>query len=75
MDQVEALALAPQDLSALAALAKLIKVDPETQDVTLQNGESRIILQRDGVIRIEGARIVQIAERDLAFKAATIDLN
>ncbi|MER0240409.1 hypothetical protein, partial [Fulvimarina sp. MAC8] len=56
--------------SKLMALADMIEIDADSGALTIQNGKSRAILHPDGTIRIEGTRIVQSAERNIALDAA-----
>ena len=59
----------------LEALAAMIDINISRGTLTIHNGKSRIVLGADGVIRVEGERIVQSARRNIALDAATIDLN
>ena len=59
----------------LLRLLERISVDETTGDLTIATGAARIVLTADGTVRIAGARIVQDAERDVAIRAAWIDLN
>jgi hypothetical protein len=65
----------PSDLPLAIDLARMISVDPATGDLVLQNGEARLVLKRDGTIRVEGRRIVGMADETIALHAAIIDLN
>ncbi|SFA62317.1 hypothetical protein SAMN04487972_14712 [Paracoccus halophilus] len=49
--------------------------DERRQRLPIQYGEAVIHLLADGTIRLEGTRIVQQADRDIALSAAWIDLN
>jgi hypothetical protein len=65
----------PQDSwSKLLRLAQMLEFDA-TGGLVVRNGKSRLLLRADGTIRIEGTRIVQTAERNISFDAATIELN
>ena len=59
----------------LLALAHMIEIDKASGTLTIRNGKSRILLRKDGTIRIEGESIVQSAQRNIALDAAFIDLN
>ena len=59
----------------LFALARHVRLDPATGNLTLHNGDARIVLTADGTVRVEGRRIVQTARENFAVVAATIDLN
>ena len=59
----------------LLALANMIEIDKASGTLTIRNGKSRILLRKDGTIRIEGESIVQSAQRNIALDAAFIDLN
>ncbi|WP_432331962.1 hypothetical protein [Agrobacterium rosae] len=43
--------------------------------LTIRNGEARISLGSDGVVRVEGKKIIQMARQNIALDAAYIDLN
>jgi hypothetical protein len=59
----------------LTALAQMIEIDSASGTLMIRNGKSRILLRKDGTVRIEGESIVQSAERNIALDAAYIDLN
>lgn len=59
----------------LAVLARMVRVDPATGDLVLENGASRLVLKRDGTIRIQGRRVVGMADETIALHAAVIELN
>ncbi len=59
----------------LAALARMVRVDAATGDLVIANGIARLVLKRDGTIRVEGVRIVGTADETIALRAAVIDLN
>jgi hypothetical protein len=59
----------------LLALAKHVEIEEAGGAIVIRNGRAKIMLRDDGTIRIEGARIVQQAERNITLNAATIDLN
>ncbi|WP_342145474.1 hypothetical protein [Methylobacterium fujisawaense] len=63
------------DWEALSALSKLIRYDSLTKTLTVANGKARIVLDGNGVIWIEGKRVVQRADEDLSVNAAWIRLN
>ncbi|WP_102225765.1 hypothetical protein [Acidimangrovimonas sediminis] len=65
----------PDLMDRLLALAERIRVDPASGRLVIANGAARIVLCEDGTIRIEGRRIVEAAEEDIALSAAWIDLN
>lgn len=51
------------------------RIDALTSDVVIENGNARIVLQSDGTIRLEGVRIVAIADERIDLNAAVIRLN
>ncbi|WP_175496460.1 hypothetical protein [Paracoccus halophilus] len=57
------------------ALLDRVNWDERRQRLPIQYGEAVIHLLADGTIRLEGTRIVQQADRDIALSAAWIDLN
>ena len=61
-------------LERLAQFMEYIKIDPETGDLVLHRGSSRIILKEDS-IRIESDRIVHYANKNITVRAGWIDLN
>lgn len=61
--------------SKLASLAQMIEIDSASGTLVIRNGKSRILLRKDGTVRIEGESIVHSAERNIALDAAFIDLN
>ena len=63
------------DWAALAALARLVRIDPTSGDVTVSNGAARITLHPDGTVRIDARRIVNYADEDIVLSAGRIDLN
>ncbi|NLS00072.1 hypothetical protein HGP17_24875 [Rhizobium sp. P38BS-XIX] len=63
------------DWEALAALSKLIRFDPASESLTVQNGKSKLVLEKDGTIWVEGKRLVQNVTEDIYLKGATIHLN
>lgn len=70
----KALPLADDSWSKLLALAEMIEFDGSGA-VTIRNGEARITLHQDGVVRVEGKKIIQSARQNIALDAAYIDLN
>lgn len=62
-------------LQKLVALLDRINWDERRQRLSIRNGDAVIHLLADGTIRLEGKRIVQQADRDIALSAAWIDLN
>ncbi|MFK3780304.1 hypothetical protein [Agrobacterium sp. NPDC089420] len=65
----------PEDAwGKLAKLAAMIEFDG-SGTLTIRNGESRISLGSDGVLRVEGKKIIQTARQNIALDAAYIDLN
>lgn len=70
------LALADAEtLRRLTVLLERVSVNETTGDLVLTAGKAKITLSEDGTIRLDGARIVQDADQDVAIKAAWIDLN
>lgn len=70
------LALADAEtLRRVAVLLERVSVNETTGDLVLTAGKAKITLSEDGTIRLDGARIVQDADQDVAIKAAWIDLN
>ncbi|AWN45501.1 hypothetical protein DK419_03515 [Methylobacterium terrae] len=59
----------------LAALARMVRIDAATGDLVIANGAARLVLKRDGTVRVEGVRIVGTADEAIALHAAVIDLN
>ena len=45
------------------------------QSIAIRTGRSRIELSADGVVRVDGTEVHQIAERRLALTAATVEVN
>lgn len=62
-------------LQKLLALLDRISWDEPRQRLSIRNGDAVIHLLADGTIRLEGTRIVQRADQDIALSAAWIDLN
>jgi hypothetical protein len=62
-------------MQSLLLLARLVRVDPATGDLVLQNGKAKIVLHADGTVRVQGARVVCSADETLTLDAAIIDLN
>lgn len=58
----------------LLKLATMIEFD-NLGTLTIRNGEARISLSPDGVVRVEGRKIIQSARQNIALDAAYIDLN
>ncbi len=58
----------------LLKLAKMIEFDG-SGTLTIRNGEARISLGSDGIVRVEGKKIIQTARQNIALGAAYIDLN
>jgi hypothetical protein len=67
--------LSGRDWGLLAALAHIIQFDPVSGAVTVANGDARIILYRDGTVRIDAVRIVNAANEAIILNAPRIDLN
>ncbi|HLJ89706.1 MAG TPA: hypothetical protein VKZ53_23045 [Candidatus Angelobacter sp.] len=68
--------LAESDLfKKLLLLAECIQKDPNTGDLILQNGKARAILKANGEVRLEGVKIIQVANENLTINAAYIELN
>ena len=65
----------PVDWTALAALSRHVSLEPATGALVFRNGPARIVLAKDGTVRIEGAKIIQTALGACVISAATIDLN
>jgi hypothetical protein len=67
----------PTDEAAqgLLLLARMVRVEPATGNLVFQNGKAKLVLQPDGTVRVQGARIVCSAEETLTLDAAIIDLN
>jgi hypothetical protein len=65
----------PEFLQKLLSLVKCVHEDPITGDLVLRNGKVRCVLKQNGTIRLEGLKIVQVAEQEIALNAAYIDLN
>jgi hypothetical protein len=59
----------------LLALADMIDIDKASGTLVIRNGKSRILLRKDGTVRIEGESIVHSAQTNIALDAAYIDLN
>lgn len=57
------------------SVAKLISYDALTGELCISNGLARIVLRRDGTIRLEGKRIIETADERIGLYAAVIDLN
>jgi hypothetical protein len=66
---------APSLLDQLLLLARVLRVDPDTGDLCLQNGAACIVLKSDGTVRITGARVVTVADESVVIDAASIHLN
>jgi hypothetical protein len=61
--------------SKLIALAEMLEINSTAGTMTIRNGKARIVLRADGVITLEGEKIVQSAQRNIRLDAAYIDLN
>ena len=61
--------------SKLLRLAKLIDIDKSGNTISITNGAARITLHADGIVRVEGRKIIQSAHENIALDAAYIDLN
>ncbi|MCZ7464824.1 hypothetical protein [Rhizobium rhizogenes] len=65
----------PEDAwGKLLKLATMIEFDG-SGTLTIRNGEARISLGSDGIVKVEGKRIIQVARQNIALDAAYIDLN
>ena len=74
-DANEASASPADPVLGLGQLAQMISIDAVSGDLVIRNGLSRIVLMRNGMVRIEGRRILQSAIESVSIEAATIDLN
>ncbi len=63
------------DWNVLATLSAMVRYDPASQSLCIQNGDARLILKKDGTVRAEGKRLVHVATEDISLNAAWIDLN
>lgn len=70
----EVLPLPDDAFGKLLKLATMIELDG-SGTLTIRNGEARISLGSDGVVRVEGKKIIQMARQNIALDAAYIDLN
>ena len=70
----DALPLPEDAWGKLLKLATMIEFDG-SGTLTICNGEARISLGSDGVVRVEGKKIIQMARQNIALDAAYIDLN
>jgi hypothetical protein len=57
------------------SLLSHLRIDPLSGDLVIENGKARLVLQKDGTIRLQGLRIVGSADETIAFDAAMIELN
>lgn len=65
----------PEDAwGKLLKLATMIEFDG-SGTLTIRNGEARISLGSDGIVRVEGKKIIQTARQNISLDAAYIDLN
>jgi hypothetical protein len=64
-----------ESVKELFALTRMIRHDPATGNLIVQNGRSRIVLMDDGTVRVEGRRIISAADENILMRAAYIDLN
>lgn len=74
-DADEAFSSPTDPVAGLGQLAQMISIDAVSGDLVIRNGLSRIVLMRNGTVRIEGQRILQSAIETVSIEAATIDLN
>ncbi|MBO9653458.1 hypothetical protein O3S81_15530 [Agrobacterium sp. SOY23] len=70
----QALPLSEDAWGKLLKLAAMIEFDGSGA-LAIRNGEARIVLGADGVVRVEGKKIIQTARQNIALDAAYIDLN
>ncbi|AGT09063.1 hypothetical protein [Paracoccus aminophilus] len=67
--------LTDETLEKLAKLAEMIEISGPEGTLVIRNGASQIRLSADGTISVKGKRILQEAEKNVALRAAWIDLN
>ncbi|WP_065661985.1 hypothetical protein [Agrobacterium tumefaciens] len=72
--QEEVLPLPEDAWGKLLKLATMIEFDG-SGTLTIRNGEARISLGSDGIVRVEGKKIIQTARQNISLDAAYIDLN
>ncbi len=62
-------------ISKLMKLAELIDYNEATQELSIVNGQSKIICRHDGDIRIEGKNVTQYAHEGIIINGAYVKVN
>jgi len=65
----------PDLAKRLINLLRCIHIDSVTGDLILTKGRSRLTLRQNGEIRIQGRSVVQVADENITFSSAYIELN
>lgn len=67
--------LSAAEIVRLRRILSVIDVDVVSDTLRIETGKAKILLRPDGTIRIEGRRVVQIAQGSIVLNAAAIELN
>ena len=68
-------ALSDQEVAQLRDLLSVARFDPVSGSLRVKVGEAKLLLRRDGTVRIEGRSLVQMAEGTIRLDGAVIELN
>ena len=67
--------LTAPEVAQLRALLQVLRFDPNERAFVVDTGRARLSIREDGTVRIDAAKIVQVAEGTLTLDAGRIDLN
>lgn len=67
--------LSVADMSKLRRLLDMVEIDSSSARVAFQIGKSRLTLNENGTIRLDGRAVVQTATDSITLDGALIELN
>lgn len=63
------------ETAQLRDILKVVSYDQTSETLRIAVGDAKVLVRKDGQVRIEGKRVVQMAQGSIVLNGAAIELN
>lgn len=67
--------LSQSEVAQLRAILQVVSYDAASQTLRIEHGPSKILVRKNGTVRIEGKKLASYSQGSIVLNGASIELN
>lgn len=67
--------LTREEVAQLREILKVVRYDAPSETLRIETGKAKILVRKNGDVRIDGRKITQMAQGRVIINGASVDLN